>query len=80
MIDLSTAPIPAAEVRFYSDASANEKLGFGCVVKNSWTWGCWEKDFIEQKRPSIEYLELFALCVRLFTWEKELSNLRMIVQ
>ena len=56
MIDLSTAPVFPVELGFYSDASANPNLGFGCVINNtSWIWGKWETGFIEANKPSIEY-------------------------
>ena len=80
MLDLSTAPISPVELGFYSDASANPDLGFGCVINNtSWIWGKWELGFIGLYKPSIKYLELFALCAGIFTWEFELSNIRMKV-
>ena len=35
--------------------------------------------FVSRHRPSIEYLELFAVCAGILTWEHELSNTRMVV-
>ena len=60
-------------------ASAAEKLGFGCVLGNSWTYAMWEAGYIRKFKPSIEYLELYALVAGVLTWEFELRNLRMIV-
>ena len=34
---------------------------------------------MEKQEPSIEYLELFALCAGICAWKKELSNMRIIV-
>ena len=34
---------------------------------------------MKQYHPSIEYLELFALCAGIFTWESELRDCRIIV-
>ena len=80
MVDLSEQPIPATELFYYSDASARHDLGYGCVLNNRhWIYGTWEPGFIKEKQPSIEFLELFALCVGIITWEHELSNLRMKV-
>ena len=80
MIDLAAEPVSAVELQYFSDASANPELGFGCVIGNkSWIWGKWESGFIHKYQPSIEYLELFALCAGIFTWEYDLKNLRMKV-
>ena len=78
MVDLSLIR-SAKEIGFYSDASANENLGFGCIYRDQWIWGRWEADYIRKNWPSIEYLELYALCAGLFTWEKELQNARIII-
>ena len=43
----------------YSDASG--KLGFSALCNHSWMFGEWNKNFLKQQKPSIEYLELFAL-------------------
>ena len=78
MIDL-TRQVTANQLNFFTDASASEILGFGCVYDKRWTWGFWPQGFIRQFHPSIEYLELFALCIGILTWELELSNMRIIV-
>ena len=63
------------DIGFTSDASKNSKLGFGCIMKNSWLWGRWEPGFVETFDPSIEFLELFALCAGVLTWEAQLVNM-----
>ena len=78
MQDLSRV-LSATEINFYSDASASKKLGFGCIFGDKWIFGAWGSKFIEVNEPSIEYLELFALCAGLLTWPEELSNCRIIV-
>ena len=78
MLDLSESVI-AKDIGFASDASAAVKLGFGAVLGNCWIFGAWGPDFIKTYKPSIEYLELFALCAGIFTWQEELSNCRIIV-
>ena len=78
MIDLS-GDISAQDVGFYSDASGKETCGFGCVMGDSWLGGIWEPDYISQFKSSIEYLELFALCAGVFTWQRQLSNSRILV-
>ena len=78
MLDFS-ANKKIKDLGIYSDASANFVLGFGCVMGSRWTYAIWEKDFIEKERPSIAYLELYALCIGVFTWEWELRNMRLAV-
>ena len=78
MIDLSLE-VTSEILHFYSDASANAKLGFGCLFGNEWIFQQWEPDFIDNERPSIEFLELYGLCAGIFTWENKLKNFRFTV-
>ena len=77
-VDLSLT-LDAEEIKFYSDASKNPLLGFGTIFNNSWTFGCWEDGFIEENDPSIEFLELYALCIGIFTWQEKLTKARLVV-
>ena len=78
MVDFSKT-VTADQIDFYSDASAAKNLGFGCVFGKRWIFAQWEPDFVDMYKPSIEFLELFALCAGLLTWEKHLTNCRIIV-
>ena len=63
MVDLIENPIGhAKELGFYSDASVQLDLGFGAILGKKWICGTWEQNFVKNYNPSIEYLELFALC------------------
>ena len=64
---------------FYSDASKNPNFGIGAYFKGMWTYAKWEQNYIQICNPSIEYLELLALCVAVFTWQEELVNLRSTI-
>ena len=64
-------------LQFYTDAS--QKIGYGCFFNGRWLHGVWEKDFNEKYSPSIQYLELYALCAGVLTWGKELSNTRVVI-
>ena len=77
-IDIS---VNADQLRFYMDASANHKLGFGCIFNEEWTFGQWEDGFIRKydNEINIEFLELFALCMGIFTWISKLQGKRVIV-
>ena len=80
MIDLSYE-VTAHQIRFYSDASAAERLGFGCIYNKRWIFGQWEPGFIRNNKPSIEYLELYALVAGLLTWQDQdnLNNTRVVI-
>ena len=67
------------QLAFYTDASG--VLGFGCFFDGRWTFGSWERKFLEECEPSIEFLELYALCVAIMTWEyvPSLNNKRIII-
>ena len=53
----------ADEINFFTDASGAEDLGFGCVFNDKWSCGRWEKGFVKKNKPSIEFLELYAVAV-----------------
>ena len=78
MIDLQVVT-SAVDLGFTSDASANPRLGYGVTLGDNWLSGCWDAAFILDKKPSIEYLELFALLAGILTWEYKLQNIRLLV-
>ena len=55
MIDLSLNRT-SEEIKFYSDASPAENLGYGCILNKHWVYGQWEPNFIKSCKPSIEFL------------------------
>ena len=67
------------ELCFYTDASKAVAKGFGCVYNNRFTWGRWEENYITKFDPSIEYLELYALCIGIATWDRLLKNKRITI-
>ena len=64
-------------INLYTDASLVETKGFGCMYNNFWTYGQWPKNFIAQKKPSIEFVELYALCIAIFAWQEMLQNCKI---
>ena len=64
---------------FHSDASKKTTFGMGAVHDDDWVFGLWPKNFIQQCDPSIEFLEMFALCAGILTWQKDLANRRIII-
>ena len=77
-IDLSKFTY-AEDLNFSSDAAGGEFLGFGCICMGAWCYAQWEPNFIKHYNPSIEFLELFALCVGVFTWIEHLCNKRILL-
>ena len=66
----------ATTLEFFSDASLNEVFGFGVRFEENWLFGKWPTNFIRDKKPSIEYVELFGLTIAVFAWGDKLRNLR----
>ena len=64
-------------LNFYTDASG--KLGYGCFFDGKWMFGKWDPDFLRDEEPSIEFLELFALCAAVLTWENFIQNTRIVI-
>ena len=69
----------ATVIDFYSDASLGVDKGFGCVFGIEYTWGQWPTGFVKMFKPSIEYLELFALTAGILIWSEQLRNCKIIV-
>ena len=69
-IDFSSGEINT-DIPFFSDASKNVKFGIGAVSDNSWIVEKWPENFIAQKDPSIEFLELYRVAAALFTWRNK---------
>ena len=66
--------LTAEQIDMYSDASGNYKLGFAAYCGPEWTWGQWDTEFCNKYKPSIEYLELFAVLVGVLNWIKLFEN------
>ena len=78
-IDIRKETYPAEQVNFFSDASANEKLGMGAVFNSKWLFRQWEQSFIAQNRPSIEYLELVGVVTAVLTLGHLIRNKHVVV-
>ena len=76
-VDLSKT-VTAEEIFFFTDVAKHADLGFGGVYNTHWLFGRWGKEFMA-KDPSIEYLELFGLCIAFYAWSRELENRRIVV-
>ena len=69
--------ISAEELAFFTDASG--KIGLGAFYDGAWMYGRWDKVFIETEKPSIEFLELFAVTAGILAWVHKLKNKRIIL-
>ena len=77
-IDLNRT-LSANTLDFYTDAAKGVFLGMGGVFGSKWFFAKWEQNYIQQFDPSIEYLELLALCTAVFCWIEQLENKRIIL-
>ena len=68
-------------LNFFSDSSANHKLGFGAIFGKRWIVGTWGKQFMSEEKPSIKFLELFSLVAGIFTWGHlpDMINTKVII-
>ena len=64
-------------IQFYTDAAMT--VGYGCFFAGRCIHGRWPVGFIEKHKPSIMYLELYALCVGIFAWQELLTNCRIAI-
>ena len=67
----------AHQLRFYTDASAKATFGIGCVFNTDWICLQWNEGFIDTYEPNIEFLELYALCIGIFSWCERLCDKRI---
>ena len=70
--------LTSQELNFYTDASFK---GCGGICNNEWFIKEWEDDLFSQKnwRPSINYLELYALTIGVFLWISKYENRKITI-
>ena len=66
----------ATELDLYTDSSGK---GFGGYFGRKWFAGCWGKNFMAKHKPSIQFLELYAISIAIHLWAKDLSNSRVVL-
>ena len=74
-----TVQLTAQELDLYTDSSVNQRLGFGGYFGKRWFAGVWKPGFIAKFKPSIDYLELYAITVAIILWAPLLSNCRVVL-
>ena len=71
--------IDSTDVDFYTDASANPGLGCGGISGQDWYIMQWNEKFIKNSKPSINYLELYAVTVAVVNWIHKYRNQRIYI-
>ena len=71
--------VVATELGFHTDSSTSKILGFGGVCQQQWFYSRWEKGYIKLYKPSIAYLELYAVCVGIYIWSDKFRNSRVVL-
>ena len=71
--------LTSEEISMYSDASANGQLGCRGFSDVNWYILQWNKEFITTYKPSINYLELYAVTIAIVLWLHKYRNKRIIL-
>ena len=69
----------AQELDFYTDSSGNPRFGMGGYCNQEYFAQRWEYDFVVKFKPSIQYLELYAIASAVLLWVKNFKNKRIII-
>ena len=69
----------AQELDLFTDSSGNHNLGFGGYFRNEWFAGTWDIGFVKRCKPSIEFLELYAIAIAIYLWAPQLMNSRVVL-
>ena len=67
------------ELEWYTDAAKAVGKGFGGYHWNQWFAGVWDRNFLEEKDPSIEFLELYAVTIAVLLWTAQHKNKRIVL-
>ena len=64
----------AEDIDMYSDASGAIDKGYGAYCAHRWSVKAWDEEWMRVEKPSIEYLELYAVTVAIMLWIKDFKN------
>ena len=69
-------------MELFADAAGNTKLGWGAWLPHLglWMYGQWEEEFFQKFKPSIDFLELYALLAGVVTWAPQLMDHAILFQ
>ena len=63
------------DINMFTDASGS--IGCGGYCDDEWFSQLWDVNFLNTCRPSIEYLELYAVTVAIFNWIHKFQNMHI---
>ena len=69
----------AEDIDMYSDASGAVTKGFGAYCGPHWTVMQWDKDWMMNEFPSIEYLVLYVVSINILLWIKNYKNAKILL-
>ena len=69
--------LTALDIDFFTDSSANPELGCGGVCNKQWFVMAWDSVFVINNRPSINYLELYAVTIAVMLWIHQFANMKI---
>ena len=72
-----TQVLIADEIDIFSNATG--VIGMGAICGSSWMYQLWNDDFIRKCKPSIEYLDLYAVTAAVLAWIHRFKNRRIIL-
>ena len=70
---------PTTVLNFYTDASGNFELGCGGICDDEWFMQPWDTWFMRSTKPSIEYMELFAVTAGILLWIGKFRNQKICI-
>ena len=77
-LDMSSV-VNALNLDWFMDSVKGKGRGFGGHHDNEWFWGTWSTTYIDEKDPSIEYLELYVVLVGVMLWLHKYKNMRVVL-
>ena len=69
----------ALQLNWYTDAAGSAELGCGGFFNSEWFIIQWEEEFMYKNRPSINYLELYAVTIGILLWTQNFRNRKIIL-
>ncbi len=73
--------VPNHRIQIHSDAAGNPNLVFGAQFGGRWLYGAWPIGFFtSENKPSITFLELFAVVLAVDSWGEQLKGERVHIK
>ncbi len=69
----------ADDIQFLTDASGNERKGWGVYLVGKWSQGVWPQEFLQQCNPSIAWLELYPIVLAVKAWGHKFTGKCILV-